>query len=277
MLNIGCHLSVSNGYEKMGKDALKIGANTFQYFTRNPRGSKAKNIDALDAKNLRNLMEKHEFSKVIGHAPYTLNICSADERTREFALEVLEDDLLRMEYLPNNYYNFHPGSHVKQGIEIGIKYISDALNKVIKENQSTIVLLETMSGKGTEIGRTFEELRQIIDGVRLSEKVGVCLDTCHVFDSGYDIVNDLDGVINEFDKIIGLDRLYAIHLNDSKNPFNSKKDRHETIGNGQIGLEAIVRVINHPELKRLPFVLETPNELDGHGREIKMLREAYEK
>ncbi|NYB76010.1 deoxyribonuclease IV [Sedimentibacter hydroxybenzoicus DSM 7310] len=277
MLKIGCHLSVSNGYEKMGKDALKIGANTFQYFTRNPRGSKAKSIDAGDAKKLRDLMEKHEFAKVIGHAPYTLNICSADERTREFALEVLEDDLVRMEFLPNNYYNFHPGSHVKQGVEVGIKYISDALNKVIKENQTTIVLLETMSGKGTEIGRTFEELRQIIDGVNLSEKVGVCLDTCHVFDSGYDIVNDLDGVINEFDRIIGLDRLYAIHLNDSKNPFNSQKDRHETIGDGQIGLEAITRIINHPELRNLPFVLETPNELDGHAKEIKMLREAYEK
>lgn len=277
MLKIGCHLSVSNGYEKMGKDALKIGANTFQYFTRNPRGSKAKNIDAEDVEKLRDIMEKHKFAKVIGHAPYTLNICSADERTREFAMEVLEDDLLRMEFLPNNYYNFHPGSHVKQGVEAGIKYIVNALNKVIKENQTTIVLLETMSGKGTEIGRTFEELKQIIDGVNISEKLGVCLDTCHVYDSGYDIANDLDGVINEFDKVIGLEKLYAIHLNDSKNPFNSQKDRHETIGNGQIGLEAIIRIINHPKLRNLPFVLETPNELDGHAKEIKMLREAYEK
>src|SRR5690554_4465204 len=191
MLKIGCHLSVSNGYEKMGKDALKIGANTFQYFTRNPRGSKAKNIDVEDVEKLREIMEKCEFGKVIGHAPYTLNISSADERTREFALQVLEDDLLRMEFLPNNYYNFHPGSHVKQGVEIGIKYIIEALNKVIKEDQTTIVLLETMSGKGTEIGRTFEELKQIIDGVDLSEKIGVCLDTCHAYDSGYDIVNDL--------------------------------------------------------------------------------------
>ncbi len=275
MLKIGCHLSVSNGYEKMGKDALKIGANTFQYFTRNPRGSKAKNIDVEDVEKLRDIMEKCEFAKVVGHAPYTLNISSADEQTREFALQVLEDDLIRMEFLPHNYYNFHPGSHVKQGVEIGIKYIIEALNKVIKENQTTIVLLETMSGKGTEIGRTFEELKQIIDGVNLSEKIGVCLDTCHVYDSGYDIVNDLDGVLDEFDKIIGLNKLYAIHLNDSKNPFNSKKDRHETIGNGQIGFEAITRIINHPKLRNLPFILETPNELDGHEKEIKMLREAY--
>lgn len=275
MLKIGCHLSVSNGYEKMGKDALKIGANTFQYFTRNPRGSKAKNIDVEDVEKLRDIMEKCEFAKVVGHAPYTLNISSADEQTREFALQVLEDDLMRMEFLPHNYYNFHPGSHVKQGVEIGIKYIIEALNKVIKENQTTIVLLETMSGKGTEIGRIFEELKRIIDGVNLSEKIGVCLDTCHVYDSGYDIVNDLDGVLNEFDKVIGLNKLYAIHLNDSKNPFNSKKDRHETIGNGQIGFEAITRIINHPKLRNLPFILETPNELDGHEKEIKMLREAY--
>ena len=272
MLYIGCHLSVSDGYEKMGKDALKIGANTFQYFTRNPRGSKAKDIDVEDVNKLRELMEEHNFAKIVGHAPYTLNISSADVKTREFALMVLKDDLLRMEYLPHNYYNFHPGSHVKQGVETGIEYIINALNDVIKEEQTTIVLLETMAGKGTEIGSTFKELKQIIEGVHLADKIGVCLDTCHVYDAGYDIVNNLDGVLDEFDNIIGLNRLYAIHLNDSKNPFSSKKDRHETIGNGQIGIDAIDRIINHPKLRNLPFILETPNELDGHEREIKLLK-----
>ena len=275
MLKIGCHLSVSDGYEKMGKNALKIGANTFQYFTRNPRGSKAKKIDDEDVNKLKLMLEEYNFAKIVGHAPYTLNISSADEKTREFALTVLKEDLLRMEYLPHNYYNFHPGSHVKQGAEIGIKYIIKALNDVIKEEQTTIVLLETMAGKGTEIGRTFEELKQIIDGVRLKHKIGVCLDTCHVYDAGYDIVHSLDGVLEHFDRIIGLDRLYAIHLNDSKNPFDSKKDRHETIGKGQIGLEAIVSIINHPKLRKLPFILETPNELEGHEKEIKLLRGLY--
>jgi len=275
MLKIGCHLSISNGFEGMGKDALSIGANTFQFFTRNPRGSKAKDIDAEDVEKLIKITTDNKFGKLIGHAPYTLNICSADERTREFALEVLEDDLKRMEYLPYNYYNFHPGSHVKQGVEIGIKYIINALNEILKTEQTTIVLLESMSGKGTEIGSTFEELKQIMDGVNLSDKMGICLDTCHLYDAGYDIVNDLDGVLNKFDGIIGLEKLYAIHLNDSKNPFSSHKDRHENIGDGSIGFEGISRIINHPKLYNLPFFLETPNDLNGHREEIKKLREAY--
>ena len=266
---------MSNGYEAMGKDALEIGANTFQFFTRNPRGSKAKDIDAQDVEKLLKIMKDNEFGKLIGHAPYTLNISSADERTREFALEVMKDDLIRMEYLPGNYYNFHPGSHVKQGVDAGIKYITKALNQVLYPDQTTIVLLETMSGKGTEIGRTFEELKQIIDNVDLKDKIGVCLDTCHVYDSGYDVVNNLDGVLTEFDKIIGLENLYAIHLNDSKNPFNSRKDRHETIGEGQIGMEAISRIINHPLLHNLPFCLETPNDLEGHKEEIRKLKQVY--
>ena len=275
MLYIGCHLSVSDGYEKMGKDALKIGANTFQYFTRNPRGSKAKDIDVEDVNKLRELMEEHNFAKIVGHAPYTLNISSADVKTREFALMVLKDDLLRMEYLPHNYYNFHPGSHVKQGVDIGIKYIADGLNKILYPEQTTIVLLETMSGKGTEIGKTFEELQLIIDNINLKDKIGVCLDTCHVYDGEYDIVNDLDGVLYEFNKIIGIDKLHAIHLNDSKNAMGSHKDRHETIGNGQIGIDAFSRIINHPKLKNLPFFLETPNDLEGHGKEILLLKKLY--
>lgn len=275
MLTIGCHLSVSKGYEAMGKDALSIGANTFQFFTRNPRGSKAKNIDIDDVTKLIKLLKENNFGKLIGHAPYTLNICSSDDRTKEFALEVMEDDLKRMEYLPGNFYNFHPGSHVKQGTEAGIEIIINALNKIIAPDQSTIVLLETMAGKGTEVGKTFEELKEIIDGVKLKEKIGICLDTCHVYDSGYDIVNDLDGVLGEFDKVIGLEKLYAVHLNDSKNPFASGKDRHETIGNGHIGLKAIEKIINHPSLRRLPFFLETPNELKGHEEEIKILKSLY--
>lgn len=275
MLNIGCHLSVSKGYEAMGRDALKIGANTFQFFTRNPRGSKAKEIDINDIEKLKILMKKNNFAKILGHAPYTLNICSAEERTREFALEVLEDDLKRMEYLPNNLYNFHPGSHVKQGVDIGIKYIADGLNKILYPEQTTIVLLETMSGKGTEIGKTFEELKLIIDNINLKDKIGVCLDTCHVYDGEYDIVNDLDGVLYEFNKIIGIDKLHAIHLNDSKNAMGSHKDRHETIGNGQIGIDAFSRIINHPKLKNLPFFLETPNDLEGHGKEIILLKKLY--
>lgn len=275
MFTIGCHLSVSKGYESMGKDALSIGANTFQFFTRNPRGSKAKEIDVEDIEKLKAIMKEHNFGKILGHAPYTLNISSADERTREFALEVLEDDLKRMELLPNNLYNFHPGSHVKQGVDVGIKYIVDALNNILKPDQTTVFLLETMSGKGSEIGRTFEELQLIIDNVNLKEKIGVCLDTCHVFDGGYDIVNDLDGVLNEFDKIIGLDKLYAIHLNDSKNPMGSHKDRHATIGDGLIGIDTIARIINHPKLRNLPFYLETPNELEGHGKEIEFLKKLY--
>lgn len=275
MLKIGCHLSSSKGFENMGKDALSIGANTFQFFTRNPRGGKAKEIVQKDVDALIKIMSENNFGKILAHAPYTLNACSAEERTRTFAIETMEDDLKRMEYLPNNLYNFHPGSHVKQGVEVGIKYIAEMLNRVLKPAQTTKVLLETMSGKGTEIGRSFEEIAKIINKVTLKDHLGVCLDTCHVYDAGYDIVNDLDEVLEEFDKVIGLDRLYAIHLNDSKNPFNSHKDRHETIGNGSIGIEAISRIINHPKLREIPFFLETPNEIEGHGEEIKLLKEIY--
>lgn len=275
MLKIGSHLSTANGFENMGKDALKIGANTFQFFTRNPRGGKAKAIDEKDIEGLLKIMKENNFATLLAHSPYTLNPCSADERTREFALETMIDDLARMEYLPNNLYNFHPGSHVKQGVEVGIKYIVDLLNTVLKKEQTTTVLLETMAGKGSEIGRNFEEIAEIISKVELKDKIGVCLDTCHVYDAGYDIVNDLDGVLDEFDRVIGLDKLKAIHLNDSKNPFKSHKDRHETIGEGFIGLEAITRIINHPKLRHLPFFLETPNELEGHAKEIALLRESY--
>ena len=277
MLNIGCHLSTSKGFEAMGKDALSIGANTFQFFTRNPRGSKAKEIDPNDVERLLNIIDENKFAKLLAHAPYTLNPSSNKVETREFAKLVMEDDLRRMEYLPYNYYNFHPGSHVGEGIDTGIKYIIDLLNDILKPEHTTMVLLETMSGKGTEIGSTFEELKKIIDGVNLSEKMGVCLDTCHIYDAGYDIVNDLDGVLNEFDRIIGLDKLCAIHINDSKNPFCSHKDRHETIGNGTLGLDTFSKVINHPKLRHLPFYLETPNELEGHGEEIRILKEVYKK
>ena len=276
MLNIGCHLSTTKGYENMGKEALKIGANTFQYFTRNPRGGKAKDINEKDILALRKLMEENNFAKILAHAPYTLNGCSADESTREFASEMMADDLERLKYLPTSLYNFHPGSHVKQGVDVGINYIVEMLNKVLKPEHTTIALLETMAGKGTEVGRTFEEIAEIISRVELNEKMGVCLDTCHVYDAGYDIVNDLDGVLEEFDRIIGLDRLHAIHLNDSKNPFKSHKDRHEKIGEGEIGFEAIKRIINHPKLRNIPFFLETPNELDGYAKEIEMLKAAYE-
>ena len=276
MLNIGCHLSTTKGYENMGKEALKIGANTFQYFTRNPRGGKVKDINEKDILALRKLMEENNFAKILAHAPYTLNGCSADESTREFASEMMADDLERLKYLPTSLYNFHPGSHVKQGVDVGINYIVEMLNKVLKPEHTTIVLLETMAGKGTEVGRTFEEIAEIISRVELNEKMGVCLDTCHVYDAGYDIVNDLDGVLEEFDRIIGLDRLHAIHLNDSKNPFKSHKDRHEKIGEGEIGFEAIKRIINHPKLRNIPFFLETPNELDGYAKEIEMLKAAYE-
>lgn len=275
MLNIGCHLSSSKGFKNMGEEALKINANTFQFFTRNPRGSKAKEIDEDDIKSLINIMNENNFSKILAHAPYTLNACSADEKVREFAFITMEDDLKRMEYLPNNLYNFHPGSHVGQGSEKGIELIADMLNSLLKEEQTTTVLLETMAGKGTEVGRNFEEIQSIIERVNLSHKVGVCLDTCHVYDAGYDIVNDIDGVINEFDKIIGINKLKAIHLNDSKNPFESHKDRHEKIGEGYIGIEAITRIINHPKLKHLPFFLETPNELSGYAKEIEILRNNY--
>lgn len=275
MLNIGCHLSTTKGFENMGKEALQIGANTFQFFTRNPRGGKAKEIDMDDMEALLKIARENNFATILAHAPYTLNACSADERTREFAREMMVDDLNRMELMPNNLYNFHPGSHVKQGVEIGINYIVDLLNTVLSKDQTTTVLLETMAGKGSEVGRTFEEIAEIISRVELKEKMGVCLDTCHIYDAGYDIVNDLDKVLEEFDAVIGLDRLKAIHLNDSKNPFKSHKDRHEKIGEGFLGLEAITRIINHPKLKHLPFFLETPNELDGYAKEIELLRSKY--
>lgn len=277
MLNIGCHLSTTKGFKNMGKEALEIGANTFQFFTRNPRGGKAKEIDERDVAALLEILEENNFVKILAHAPYTLNGCSADEKTRKFAMEMLADDLVRMEYLPNNLYNFHPGSHVKQGIEVGIDYIVEMLNNVLKEEQTTTVLLETMAGKGTEIGRSFEEIAEIISKVKLKDHMGVCLDTCHIYDGGYDIVNDLDGVLEEFDKIIGLDKLCAIHLNDSKNPFNSHKDRHEKIGEGSLGINTITKIINHPKLRNLPFFLETPNEIDGYAKEIELLKTLYKK
>ena len=275
MLNIGCHLSTTKGFKNMGKEALSIGANTFQFFTRNPRGGKAKDIDEKDIAGLLEIMKENNFATILAHAPYTLNGCSADENTRKFATEMMADDLVRMEYLPNSLYNFHPGSHVKQGVDVGIDFIVEMLNTVLKPEQTTTVLLETMAGKGTEIGRTFEEIAQIIERVELKDHLGVCLDTCHVYDAGYDIVNDLDNVLDEFDRIIGLEILKAIHLNDSKNPFKSHKDRHEKIGEGSLGLEAISRIINHPKLRHLPFFLETPNELDGYKNEIELLRAQY--
>ena len=275
MLNIGCHLSTSKGFKSMGDTALSIGANTFQFFTRNPRGGKAKDIDKKDIEELLKLMKEYNFGKILAHAPYTLNPCSKDESIREFAYKIMEDDLKRMEYLPHNLYNFHPGSHVKQGVDIGINYIIELLNKVIKKDQTTKILLETMSGKGTEIGRNFNEIKAIIDGVNLNEHIGVCLDTCHIFDGGYDIVNNLDNVLDEFDDVIGLDKLCAIHLNDSKNILGSHKDRHEKIGLGNIGLDAIGNIINHEKLKNLPFFLETPNELDGYSKEISLLKSIY--
>ncbi|MGL5415777.1 MAG: deoxyribonuclease IV [Clostridium sp.] len=275
MLNIGCHLSTTNGFEHMGKEAVSIGANTFQFFTRNPRGGKAKAIVQADVDGLLKIMKENNFSQILAHAPYTLNACSGTESTREFAIQTMRDDLERMEYLPGNLYNFHPGSHVKQGVEVGINYIVNMLNEVITEDQNTTVLLETMAGKGTEIGRNFEEIAEIISRVNLKDKMGVCLDTCHIHDGGYDIVNDLDGVLDQFDKIIGLDRLKAIHLNDSKNIVNSHKDRHEKIGEGEIGLDAIEKIINNKRLKGIPFFLETPNELDGYKKEIELLRNLY--
>ncbi len=275
MLNIGCHLSTTKGFKNMGKEALQINANTFQFFTRNPRGGKAKDIDEKDVAALLEIMKENKFAKILAHAPYTLNACSAEERTREFAVETMADDLVRMEYVPNNLYNFHPGSHVKQGVDVGINYIVDMLNTVLKPEQTTKVLLETMAGKGSEIGRSFEEIAEIISRVELKDHMGVCMDTCHVYDAGYDIVNNLDGVLEEFDRVIGLDRLYAIHLNDSKNPFESHKDRHEKIGEGSIGIEAITRIINHPKLRHIPFFLETPNDIEGYGKEIEILRSVY--
>ncbi len=275
MLNIGCHLSTAKGFLAMGRDALSIGANTFQFFTRNPRGGQAKAIDQADLDAFLALAAEHQFVQLLAHAPYTLNPCSADENTRRFALEAMLDDLVRMERLPGNFYNFHPGSHVGQGEDAGIELIVAQLNAVLTPELTTTVLLETMAGKGSEVGRTFEELRRILDGVVLHEKMGVCLDTCHINDAGYDVVNDLDGVLETFDRVVGLDRLRAIHLNDSMNPLGARKDRHERIGHGHLGLEAITRVINHPALRHLPFLLETPNDLPGYGEEIALLHGVF--
>ena len=274
-MRIGCHLSVSKGFEAMAKDALSIEANTFQFFTRNPRGGSAKAIDKDDINKFLSIAKEHDLAFFLAHAPYTMNICAADAGIRQFARDILSDDLSRMEYLPGSYYNFHPGSHVNQGVDAGVRMIIDALNEALKPEQTTTVLLETMAGKGSEIGRSFEELQMILDGVKLRDKMGVCMDTCHIYDAGYDIVNRLDEVLDEFDRIIGLGRLKAIHLNESKNPFNSHKDRHETIGNGSLGIDTITRVINHPKLKHLPFYLETPNELPGYAQEIKLLKSLY--
>jgi len=276
MLTIGCHLSSSKGYLAMGKEAVSIGANTFQFFTRNPRGSKAKAIDEADVAAFLSYSKEHGIERILAHAPYTLNPCSKDAHTREFAWMTMADDLKRMEYTPGNCYNFHPGSHVKQGVETGIAYITDMLNAILKPEQTTTVLLETMAGKGSEVGGRFEELREIIDRVDLNSHLGICLDTCHVWDGGYDIANHLDEVLAEFDRVIGLNRLRAIHLNDSLNPLGAHKDRHARIGEGCIGQEALIRVVQHPALKDLPFYLETPNELDGYAKEIALMREQAE-
>lgn len=267
----GCHLSASGGYAAMVETAISIGANTFAYFTRNPRGSKAKKEDPADAAKAVKLLEENGFGKLVAHGAYTMNLCTADPEARAFAAEVLEDDLRRMAAVPGNFYNFHPGSHVGQGVDAGIGYISEALKMALRHGYPVTVLLETMAGKGSEIGGRFQELKAILDAVG-SDSLGVCLDTCHVYDGGYDIVNNLDGVLAEFDRVIGLDRLYALHLNDSKNPFASHKDRHECLGQGSLGLETFRRIVNHPALKDKPMILETPNELPGYQKEIALLR-----
>lgn len=272
---IGSHISASKGYEAMGKQALKLGANTFAFFTRNPRGGKAKEIEPEDVEKFLALAKEHKFGKLVAHAPYTMNACAAKEDIRRFAGEMLKDDLMRMEYTPGNYYNFHPGSHVGQGSDTGIRLIAELLNETLKPEQTTTVLLETMAGKGSEIGRNFEELQAVLERVELREKMGVCLDTCHVWDGGYDIVNDPEGVLSEFDRIIGLEHLKAIHMNDSMNPLGSHKDRHEKIGQGQIGLEAMARIINHPKLQDVPVILETPNDDEGWAKEIALLRSLH--
>lgn len=276
MLYIGNHTSSSKGYLAMGKQTLANGGNTFAFFTRNPRGGRAKDINLQDVQEFLQLAQENHFGKIVAHAPYTMNCAGAKENLRDFARETMADDLKRLELTPGNYYNFHPGNHVGKGAETGIARIAEILNEVLTEEQSTTVLLETMSGKGSEIGRNFDELRQIIDRVERKDKLGVCLDTCHVWDGGYDIVNNLDGVFTEFDSVIGLDRLKAIHLNDSMNGLGSHKDRHAKIGEGEIGLEALVRVIRHPATKGIPFILETPNDDEGWTREIALLRKEYE-
>ncbi len=276
MLYIGSHISAAKGYEAMGKQALKLGANTFAFFTRNPRGGKAKKIDENDVEKFLALAKEHSFGKLVAHAPYTMNACAAKEDIRSFAKEMMTDDLKRMEYIPGNYYNFHPGSHVGQGSEAGIPMIAELLNEVLTPEQTTTVLLETMAGKGSEVGRSFEELQAILERVELREKMGVCLDTCHVWDAGYDIVNDFEGVLDRFENIIGLQHLKAIHMNDSMNPLESHKDRHEKIGEGSIGLEAMKQIINHPKLQGIPIILETPNDDEGWAREIALLRSLHE-
>ena len=275
ILTIGSHISSAKGYAAMAKTAVYMQANTFAFFTRNPRGGKAKEIKPADVEKYKEIAKEHQFGKIVAHAPYTLNACAAREDLREFARNTMEDDLKRMEYIPGNYYNFHPGSHVGQGAETGIEKIAQVLNDVLKPEWNTTVLLETMAGKGTEVGRSFEEIRGIMDRVKCREKLGVCLDTCHVWDGGYDIAGDLDGVAQEFDRVIGLEHLKAIHLNDSKNPLGSHKDRHAKIGEGEIGLEALSSVTRHPAFRHLPFILETPNDEDGWAQEIRVLRERF--
>ena len=276
MLHIGCHLSCSNGYLAMGEQAVSLGADTFQFFTRNPRGGAVKPFDAQDAQALVDFLTEHRFAPVLAHAPYTLNACAADEKIRSFAVRTMREDLERLAHIPGAMLNFHPGSHVKQGAEVGIVLIAKMLDEVYTPELPTTVLLETMAGKGSEVGRSFGELRAIMDAAKVGDRLGVCLDTCHVYDAGYDIVGDLDGVLEEFDRVIGLDRLRAIHINDSKNPMGSHKDRHESIGEGSIGLDAMTRIINHPALRHLPFYLETPNELPGYAQEIALLRGRYQ-
>lgn len=275
MFHIGCHLSASKGFLHMAEEAVSIGANTFQFFTRNPRGGNAKAVDEADIAAFRDYAQRNGIGTILAHAPYTLNACSAEEKTRDFALMVLKEDIARMELIPGNLYNFHPGSHVGQGAERGIELICSALNKVLYPEMTTTVLLETMAGKGSEIGRSFEELRAVIDGTKYADKLGVCLDTCHIYDGGYDVVSDIDGVLEEFDRVVGIERLKAVHINDSKNPMASHKDRHEKIGMGTIGTEAFARIINNKYLRELPFLLETPNELDGYAEEIKLLKGLY--
>lgn len=276
MLTLGCHLSASKGYLHMGREAAELGGNTFQFFTRNPRGGNAKELDLKDVAAFQAFAREHGIPVILAHAPYTLNGCSADEKVRDFAVRTMADDLRRMEATPGNLYNFHPGSHVGQGVETGIGFIAEMLNTVLNPDMTTTVLLETMAGKGSEVGSRFEELREIIDRAEHREKLGVCLDTCHVNDAGYDIVHDLDGVLTQFDKVIGLERLKAVHVNDSKNPLGAHKDRHEKIGEGTLGLDAIVHVMTHPALREKPFYLETPNDLAGYAHEIALLRERCE-
>lgn len=275
MLKIGCHLSIGKGFHHAGKEAVSIGANTFQFFTRNPRGGKAKDLDKEDLKKLQQLMKENNFAPIFAHGSYTMNLASNKKDTRDFSKNLLKGDLQRVEKITNCYYIFHPGSHVKQGVEQGIEYIVEALNESVDKDQSTPILLEGMSGKGTEIGKNFQELKKIIDGVKYPEKFGICIDTCHLYSSGYDIVNHLDDVVDEIDQVIGLERLKAVHINDSKTDLASGKDRHEALGKGKIGLKAIKNVIRHPSLRDLPFNLETPNDPSGYEAEIKKLRKAW--